>query len=94
MQNLDTAQIIGWALAILFALWGRAMAIAVQRPVVGIQLLWEIPIVVGMGTIGAGCADWLEWHGAKAGALIAVLGYLGPSSLMLLIRLALRKEAP
>lgn len=93
MQEFDAGQTVGWALAVLAAFWGRAMAMAMLRPVVGRQLLWEIPVVIGMGTIGSGAADWLDWHGAKAGALIAVLGYLGPGSVIPLIRMVLRKEA-
>ncbi len=93
MQDLDAGQTVGWVLAIFAAFWGRAMAMAMQRPVVGWQLLWELPIVIGMGTIGSGAAEWLDWHGAKAGALIAVLGYLGPGSMLPLLKMMLRKGA-
>lgn len=81
-------------MAIMAAFWGRAMAMAMLRPVVGKELIWEVPIVIGMGTIGSGVAEFMQLTGAKAGAVIAVLGYLGPGSVSLLVRMVLRKEVP
>jgi hypothetical protein len=87
----NLAQASGLALAFMAALIGRAMATAVQRPALGWGLLWEIPIVIGMGLIGAGVSEYLHIYGNQAAALIAVAGYLGPTGIVPLCRVLLKK---
>lgn len=91
MNEDGLTELIGTAMAIAAALCGRAMAMGLQRPVIGWSLLWEVPVVVGMGVIGAGAADWLQLHGNRAGALIAVMGYLGPTGVMPLVQMLVRR---
>ena len=40
--------------------------------------LWELPIAVCMGRVGAGIADYMSWGDAKRDGLIIVVAYLGP----------------
>ncbi|MQX77844.1 hypothetical protein GHK80_17120 [Sinorhizobium medicae] len=44
----------------------------------GKELLWEMPIAVGMAFIGAALASWLALEQPMATGLIAALAYLGP----------------
>lgn len=91
MNESAWAEALGIALAIGAAFCGRAMAMGLQRPVIGWGLLWEVPVVIGMGVIGSGAADWLQLHGSRSGALIAVMGYLGPTGVMPLLNMIARR---
>lgn len=82
----------GYAVAVTMAALGRALVAAVQRPAISWALLWEIPVVLAMGAIGVGVAEWLGLQGHVSGALVALLAYFGPSRLPGLIALVLRKE--
>ncbi|WP_234704458.1 phage holin family protein, partial [Sinorhizobium meliloti] len=44
----------------------------------GKELLWEMPIAVGMAFIGEALASWLTLEQPMATGLIAALAYLGP----------------
>ena len=74
----------GGAGATLFgALIGRAMwhvseARKARRRFFGTELLWELPIAVGMALIGEGLAAWLALGQPASTGLIAALAYLGP----------------
>lgn len=91
MNDTALPEVFGVALSIGAALAGRAMAMGLQRPVIGWALLWEVPVVIGMGIIGSGAADWLDLHGSRAGALIAVMGYLGPTGVMPVLQMLARR---
>ena len=81
-EALDAGeQAFAYLVAILFAMAGRLLAVASQRPRLGWALMWEFPVAVGMGVIGAGFADWLNLHGREASALVAGLAFLGPATL-------------
>lgn len=65
------------------ALIGRAMWHAQEvrksrRKFFGAELLWELPIAVGMALIGEGLASWLQFGQPVSTGLIAALAYLGP----------------
>ncbi|MQW03056.1 hypothetical protein GHK45_04255 [Sinorhizobium meliloti] len=49
-----------------------------RRKFFGKELLWEIPIAVGMAFLGAALASWLALEQPMAMGLIAALAYLGP----------------
>ncbi|RMC65603.1 hypothetical protein EBB04_19210 [Sinorhizobium meliloti] len=49
-----------------------------RRKFFGKELLWEIPIAVGMAFLGAALASWLALEQPMATGLIAALAYLGP----------------
>lgn len=49
-----------------------------KRPFFGVEMLWEIPIVVGMAIIGEGVSDWFNFSPVVAATAIAMLAYLGP----------------
>ncbi|RVG20779.1 hypothetical protein CN233_34640 [Sinorhizobium meliloti] len=49
-----------------------------RRKFFGKELLWEIPIAVGMAFLGAALASWLALKQPMATGLIAALAYLGP----------------
>lgn len=79
MQNL----IGGAATAIIAALTGRAMwhaqeVRAKRRPIVSMDLLWEVPLAIGMALIGDALGEYLSLSREVGVGLIAVLSYLGP----------------
>jgi len=73
----------GAATALIAALAGRAMhhaneVRARRRPVLSADLLWEVPLAVGMALIGDGVGSYLHLSRDVTVGLIAVLSYLGP----------------
>ncbi len=79
MQNL----IGGAATAIIAALLGRTMwhaqeVRAKRRPILSLDLLWEIPLAIGMALIGDALATHFGLSREVGVGLIAVLSYLGP----------------
>lgn len=73
----------GAATTLIGALIGRAMWHAqevrkARRKFIGWELLWELPIAVGMALIGEGLASWLQFGQPVSTGLIAALAYLGP----------------
>ncbi len=51
---------------------------AQRRRFFGWELLWEIPVVLGMGLIGEGLAYHIGAEGPVSTSLVACLAYLGP----------------
>lgn len=49
-----------------------------RRKFFGKELLWEMPIAVGMAFIGEGLATWLSLGQPMATGMIAALACLGP----------------
>ncbi|MCM8736606.1 phage holin family protein [Azospirillum sp. A1-3] len=49
-------------------------------------LLLEVPTVAGMGIVGGGVGSYLELAPSVTWAVAAVLGWLGPQALALLVR--------
>ena len=49
-----------------------------RRRFVGKELLWEIPVAVGMAIIGEAVASYLELAQPVSTGLVAMLAYLGP----------------
>lgn len=79
MQNA----IGGAATALVAAFAGRAMhhaneVRAKRRPIVSPELLWEVPLAVGMAMIGDSLGAYLDLGREVTVGLIAVLSYLGP----------------
>ena len=73
----------GAATALIAAFAGRAMhhaneVRAKRRPVMSLDLLWEVPLAVGMAMIGDGLGSYLGLSREVTVGLIAVLSYLGP----------------
>lgn len=73
----------GAATALVAALTGRAMyhageVRAKRRPLFSLDLIWEVPLAVGMALIGDGLGEYLELTETVKVGLIAVLSYLGP----------------
>lgn len=77
--------------ALLIALSGRMLALAVLRPTWSLALLWELPIVIGTAVIGLGVAEWLGYHGKVANAVICGVSYLGPVSITSMVRMLIRR---
>jgi hypothetical protein len=50
-----------------------------RRKLFGIEILYELPIGIGMAVIGDGLAGWLGLQQTATLALVAALSYLGPS---------------
>ncbi len=69
--------VIGVALAGRLAAHSRAVQ-AGQRRFWGPHLLWELPIAVCMGYIGAGVAEIMGLSGSPQLAVVAAASYLGP----------------
>lgn len=76
--------LLGGAITTLFAATaGRLMyhsgeVKAKRRRFFGPELIWELPIVVGMGIIGEAVSSWFGLNASMAAGLIAALGYWGP----------------
>lgn len=65
------------------ALTGRAMYHAGEvrarhRPILSWDLLWELPLAIGMALIGEGLGEYLGLSSVVQTAGIAALAYLGP----------------
>jgi hypothetical protein len=77
-------QVMGGALTSLAgALAGRFMWHSGEvklgkRNFFGKELLWEIPVAVGMALIGEALASYLELQQPVSTGLVAALAYLGP----------------
>lgn len=78
------------ALAGGMGMLGRMLALAAstKRPM-GICLLWEIPMAIGMGVVGKGIADAFGLTGFSNFAVIIAVSYTGPR----LIDIALARYA-
>lgn len=82
VQMLDS-MFGGAATALIGATIGRLMwhsseVRAKRRSLFGRELIWDIPIVIGMGIIGEGVADYWNFSQPISTSIIAVLSYLGP----------------
>ncbi|EHK74190.1 hypothetical protein SM0020_30167 [Sinorhizobium meliloti CCNWSX0020] len=64
-----------------------------RRKFFGKELLWEIPIAVGMAFLGAALASWLALEQPMATGLIAALAYLGPRGSEVLFMRWLRRNS-
>jgi hypothetical protein len=88
----------GAATAMLAAFSGRAMYHAGQvrarrRPILSLDLAWEIPTAVGMAISGDALGTYLDLAREVTVGLIAVLSYLGPHGAgVALEKLASRKK--
>lgn len=60
------------------AMWHVSEARKARRRFFGRELIWELPIAVGMALIGEGLASWLAIGQPASTGLIAALAYLGP----------------
>ena len=60
------------------AMWHVSEARKAKRKFFGTELLWELPIAVGMALIGEGLASWLQLGQPVSTGMIAALAYLGP----------------
>ncbi len=60
------------------AMWHTSEARKGKRRFFGPELLWELPIAIGMALIGEGAASWLNISQPASTGLIAALAYLGP----------------
>ena len=78
------------ALAGGMGMLGRMLALAssTKRPI-GLCLLWEIPMAIGMGVVGKGIADAFTLTGFSNFAVIIAVSYTGPR----LIDIALARYA-
>ena len=78
------------ALAGGMGMLGRMLALAAsaKRPI-GLSLLWEIPLAIGMGVVGKGIADAFGLTGFSNFAVIIAVSYTGPR----LIDIALARYA-
>lgn len=49
-----------------------------RRRFFGPEVLWEIPVAVGMALVGEALADYLDLNQTVTTGVVAVLAYLGP----------------
>lgn len=95
---MDEQSISGWLIkmfgggitAMISATAGRMMYHVGQvrkgeRKFFSKELLWEVPLSVGMAIIGEGFAEWLGLTGTAATGLIGALAYMGPRGIEALI---------
>lgn len=66
------------------AMWHISEARKAKRQLIGPELVWELPIAVGMALIGEGAAAYLNIGQPTSTALIAVLAYMGPRAIEIL----------
>lgn len=83
LAELLTAWWGGATTTIVGALLGRAMwhateARKARRRFLGPELMWELPIALGMAFIGDAVAVWLNASQPVSTGLIAAIAYLGP----------------
>lgn len=74
---VDVAVTIFWAVVGRLLYHTRLVQLG-QRRFWSVQLLWELPVALGMGFVADGMAAWLELTGRPAVALIVSVSYLGP----------------
>lgn len=60
------------------AMWHISEARKANRRFLGPELIWELPIAVGMAIIGEGLAAYLALGHPTSTGLVAALAYLGP----------------
>lgn len=51
---------------------------AKRRPVFSWDLVWELPLAVGMALIGSSLSEYMGWSDEIGVGVIAVLSYFGP----------------
>ena len=73
----------GAGTTLIGAAMGRAMlhiseARKAKRRFLGPELVWELPIAVGMAIIGEGLATYMSLGHLASTGLVAALAYLGP----------------
>ncbi|ULB10745.1 phage holin family protein [Cereibacter azotoformans] len=89
----------GGAVATLIAAFvGRLMyhtseVRAHRRPFFGWELLWEIPVAVGMAVIGEALSRYLGLDSPVSTGLVATLAYLGPRGAEALIERLIRGKS-
>lgn len=49
-----------------------------RRPIFGWEILWEMPMIIGMGIIGEGLASYLGFEQPISTAIVATLSFYGP----------------
>ncbi|MBD9372767.1 phage holin family protein [Rhizobium sp. ARZ01] len=59
-------------------MWHAQEVKKARRKFLGRELIWELPIAVGMALIGEGLASWLQFGQPVSTGLVAALAYLGP----------------
>jgi hypothetical protein len=59
-------------------MWHTNEARKLRRRFFGPELLWEMPIAVGMAIIGEAAAAWLGFDQPVRTGVVAALAYLGP----------------
>ena len=74
---------MGVGSTIVGALLGRLMwhvseARKMRRKIFGLELVWELPMAMGMGMVGEGLAAWLSFGQPASTGLIVALSYFGP----------------
>jgi len=60
------------------AMWHISEARKANRRFFGPELIWELPIAVGMAIIGEGLASYFDLSHPTSTGLVAALAYLGP----------------
>ncbi len=89
----------GGAMATLLAAFlGRLMyhtseVRARRRAFFGREMLWEIPVAVGMAVIGEGLSHYLGLESPVSTGLVATLAYLGPRGSEALIERLIRGKS-
>ncbi|MDX1016769.1 hypothetical protein GOL25_28130 [Sinorhizobium medicae] len=75
-------------------MWHTNEVRKMRRKFFGKELLWEMPIAVGMAFIGEALASWFALEQPMATGLIAALAYLGPrgSEVLFIRRFATKVE--
>jgi hypothetical protein len=89
--ELMNAWLGGAATTVIAATLGRAMwhgneARKGHRKFLGLELLWEFPVALGMALVGESVASYLNVGPTTSTGLIAALAYLGPRGMEVLVQ--------
>ncbi len=76
------------------AMWHTNEARKGRRKFLGLELLWEVPVALGMAFIGEGIASYLNVGQPATTGLIAGLAYLGPRGTEVLFQKWFSRRVP
>lgn len=94
------SNLIGGAATTLFGasmgrlMWHSSEVRKGQRRFVGPELIWEIPVAIGMAIIGEAIASYLDASATVSTGIVALAAYIGPRGAEVLLTKWLSRSAP
>ncbi|MBY6138516.1 phage holin family protein [Leisingera daeponensis] len=104
---MDETGFVGWLSSVMggaaTTLFGAAMGRLMwhssevrkgQRRFVGPELIWEIPVALGMAIIGEAIARYIDAGATVSTGIVALAAYIGPRGAEVLLTKWLNRSAP